>query len=180
MCLSWILSRPTPISHMIWNMQSMQDDQQIQIVLVTICLVIFGVHINIFVHEWQLKFLCSASGCIGLFNHVDCWVHNWADSPMSFEHMLVLRATSHTRLRAHNQCTSSTLIGGNGTAGPSSLHTLLEGPMEYVNALMDVKSTWIFYMASNGSCFMAIWTMFKNHLLEYCSGRCLDIIMARS
>ena len=45
-----------------------------------------------------------------------------------------LRATSHTRLRAHDHYTSSTLIGGKGGAGPSSLHTTLEGPTEYVNA----------------------------------------------
>ena len=30
--------------------------------------------------------------------------------------------------------TSSTLIGGKGRVGPSSLHTTLEGPREYVNA----------------------------------------------
>ena len=45
-----------------------------------------------------------------------------------------LRATSHTRLRARDHYTSSTLIGGRGGAGPSSLHTTLEGPPEYVNA----------------------------------------------
>ena len=45
-----------------------------------------------------------------------------------------LRATSHTILRAHDHNTSSTLIGGKGAAGPSSLHTTLEGPTEYVNA----------------------------------------------
>ena len=45
-----------------------------------------------------------------------------------------LRATSHTRLRARDHYTSSTLIGGKGGAGPSSLHTTLEGPTEYVNA----------------------------------------------
>ena len=45
-----------------------------------------------------------------------------------------LRATSHTRLRAHDHYTSRTLIGGKGGAGPSSLHTMVEGPMEYVNA----------------------------------------------
>ena len=32
-----------------------------------------------------------------------------------------LRATSHTRLRACDHSTSSTLIGGTGGAGPSSL-----------------------------------------------------------
>jgi hypothetical protein len=44
-----------------------------------------------------------------------------------------VRATSHTRLRANDHYTSSTLIGGKGGAGPSSLHTTLEGPTEYVN-----------------------------------------------
>ena len=47
---------------------------------------------------------------------------------------LKLRATSHMRLRALDHYTSSTLIGGKGGAGPSSLHTTLEGPTEYVNA----------------------------------------------
>ena len=46
---------------------------------------------------------------------------------------LPLRATSHTRLRARDHYTSSTLIGGKGGAGPSSLHATLEGPTEYVN-----------------------------------------------
>ena len=40
----------------------------------------------------------------------------------------------HTRLRARDHHTSSTLIGGKGGAGPTSLHTMLEGPTEYVNA----------------------------------------------
>ena len=44
-----------------------------------------------------------------------------------------IRATSHTRLRAHDHSTLSTLIGGKGGAGPSSLRTMLEGPTEYVN-----------------------------------------------
>ena len=38
---------------------------------------------------------------------------------------------THERLRAHDHYT---LIGGKGGAGPSSLHTTLEGPTEYVNA----------------------------------------------
>ena len=45
-----------------------------------------------------------------------------------------IKATSYTRLRAPNHYTSSTLIGGKDGAGPSSLHTTLEGPTEYVNA----------------------------------------------
>ena len=59
-------------------------------------------------------------------------------------HFLLLRATSHPRLRARDHCTSSILIGGKGGAGPSSLPTTLEGPTEYVNARwVGVKSTWI-------------------------------------
>ena len=56
-----------------------------------------------------------------------------------------LSATSHTRLRARDHYTSSTLIGGKGGAGPSSLlHTTLEGPTEHIcECKMDVKSTWI-------------------------------------
>ena len=75
-----------------------------------------------------------------------------------------LRVTSHTRLRARYHYTSSALIGGIGGAGPSSLHTMLEGPMEYVNA--KCKAYMDSYMASNGSCFMVTWTIFKNHLLK--------------
>ena len=44
------------------------------------------------------------------------------------------KATSHTRPRARDHYTSSTLIGGKGGAGPSSLRTTLEGPTKYVNA----------------------------------------------
>ena len=47
---------------------------------------------------------------------------------------VMLRATSHTRLRACDHYTSSTLIGREGGAGPSLLHTMLEGPKEYANA----------------------------------------------
>jgi hypothetical protein len=36
--------------------------------------------------------------------------------------------------RARDYYTASTLIGGKGGAGPSSLNTALEGPMEKVNA----------------------------------------------
>ena len=48
---------------------------------------------------------------------------------------VTLRATTDMRLRARAHCTSSTLNGGKGGAGPSSpLHTTLEGPTEYMNA----------------------------------------------
>ena len=44
--------------------------------------------------------------------------------------MRILWATSHTSLRACDHFTSSALIGGKDKSGPSSLHTMLEGPME--------------------------------------------------
>ena len=46
-----------------------------------------------------------------------------------------LRATSHMRWRACDQYTSSTVIGGKDGAGPSSRHTMLDGPTEYTNAI---------------------------------------------
>ena len=36
------------------------------------------------------------------------------------------KTVKHTRLRARDQRSSSTLIGGKGGTGPSSLHTTLE------------------------------------------------------
>ena len=75
----------------------------------------------------------------------------------------MLTATSHARPRAHDRYLSSTLIGGKGGAGPSSLR------------LRDQRSEWMrdgcevyvdSYVASNGSCFMVTWSIFKNHLLE--------------
>ena len=48
--------------------------------------------------------------------------------------IVLLRATSHMRLRAHDDYTSSTLVVGKGGVGSSLLHTMLEGPMEYLNA----------------------------------------------
>ena len=79
----------------------------------------------------------------------------------------MLQPTANSNLIwAHDQYTSSTLIGGKGGAGPSSLHKL---------CLRDQQSMWMqdgckvyvdSYMASNGSCFMVTWTIFKNHLLE--------------
>ena len=57
---------------------------------------------------------------------------------------MLLRATSHMRVRAHDHYTSSTLIGGKGGDGPSSLCTTLEEPTEYISECkMGVKSTWI-------------------------------------
>jgi hypothetical protein len=77
-----------------------------------------------------------------------------------------LRATSHTRLRARDHDTSSTLIGGKGGAGPSSLHTTIWGTNGVCECKMDVKVHRGSYVASNGLCFMITWPIFKNHHLE--------------
>ena len=79
---------------------------------------------------------------------------------------LALKATSHMILRARDHYyTSSILIGGKGGAGPSSLHTHSR----------DQRSKWMqngynvymdSFMALNGSRFMIIWIIFKNHLLK--------------
>ena len=54
--------------------------------------------------------------------------------------LMVFRATSRSRPRARDQYTLSTIVGGKGGAGPSSLHTTLEGPTEGVcECKMDVK-----------------------------------------
>jgi hypothetical protein len=67
-----------------------------------------------------------------------------------------VRATSHTRLRAHDHYTSSALIGGKGGAGPSLIHTTLEGPTEYVNA------SWM--LSPHGFLHGIEWIMFHGHL----------------
>ena len=68
----------------------------------------------------------------------------------------IVRPTSHTRLRTRDHYASSTLIGGKGGAGPSSLHTMLEGPTEYVNAR---------WMSSlHGFMHGIEWIMFHGHL----------------
>ena len=48
-------------------------------------------------------------------------------------------------------------------AGPSTLPSTLEGPTEYQDGCTIYMKS---YVASNGSCFMITWTIFKNHLLE--------------
>jgi hypothetical protein len=77
-----------------------------------------------------------------------------------------LRATSHTRLRARDHCTSSTLIGAKGGAGPSSLPTTLEGPTELCECKMDVKSTWIPTCHQMDHVSWSLEFFFKKHLLE--------------
>ena len=76
------------------------------------------------------------------------------------------KTDSHTRLRAHDRYTSSTLIGGKGIACPSSLHTTLEGPTEYVNA---------WWMYSLHDFLHGIkWIMFHGHL-DYFQNYLLEV-----
>jgi len=64
----------------------------------------------------------------------------------------------HTREWPCDHCTSSILIGGKRWASPSSLHTTLEGPPEWVQdgCKVDMDS----YMTSKGSCIMVTWIIF--------------------
>ena len=78
------------------------------------------------------------------------------------------RATSHTRLRARDQYTSSTLVGGKRRSRSKlAASHYAWGTNGACECKTDVKSTWVpSYMASNASCFMVTWSIFKNHLLE--------------
>ena len=76
-------------------------------------------------------------------------------------------ATSHTRVSACDHCTLSTLVSGKGGVGPSSLHTMLEGPMEYVcECKMDGKSTWILACHQMDYVSWSLGLFFRIHLLE--------------
>ena len=71
--------------------------------------------------------------------------------------------TSHTRLRARDHCTSSSLVGGK--ADPVQVCFTLRSMWMQDGCKVYMSS----YMASsNGSCFMFTWTIFKNHHLEAC------------
>jgi hypothetical protein len=69
------------------------------------------------------------------------------------------RATSCTRLRARDRCTSSTLVGRN--SGSQSKFTSGDSQGTDGGCRVCVDS----YMASNGSCFVGIYIVFENHLL---------------
>jgi hypothetical protein len=75
----------------------------------------------------------------------------------------------HTRrLRACGHYISSTLIGGKGGAGPSSLrHTTIKGPTEYVNA------TWCNVCLHGFLCGIK-WIMFRGHL-DYLKHHLLEV-----
>ena len=78
-------------------------------------------------NPWRLFIHDNSLETLGL--HLLVWSE--LGRSCSFQPMRDLKmqhATSHTRLRAHDHCTSNTLVGGKGKANPSSLHTTLEGP----------------------------------------------------
>jgi len=80
-----------------------------------------------------------------------------ANYPYSWKWEHLRPMFSHMRLRDRDHCTSSTLIGGKGRANPSSPHTTLEGPMEYVNA-----KWWMWSL--HGFLHGIRWSMFHGHL----------------
>ena len=87
--------------------------------------------------SWQINGSCSWNAFLKPFQPKSSQINDSPTAVMgiyppvpSILLKLPLRATSHTRLRARDHYISSTLIGGKGGAGPSSLHTTLEGPME--------------------------------------------------
>ena len=55
-------------------------------------------------------------------------------SCVCFFYIMLGSLRTRDRPRARDRYTSSTLVGGEGGAGLSSLHTMLEGPTEYMNA----------------------------------------------
>ena len=79
---------------------------------------------------------------------------------------MTVRATSHTRLRARDHYTSSTLIGGNGGASPRSSFTLRLREQRSMRLQDGCKVYMDSYMAAKGSCFKVTWFNFKNHLLK--------------
>ena len=75
--------------------------------------------------EYQTEHLCAQSE-LNNFDNNKCHIgiHQIIMSQGHFTH--AVESPWH-------HYTSSTLIGGRGGASPSSLHTMLQGPMEYVN-----------------------------------------------
>ena len=76
----------------------------------------------------------------------------------------VIRSTLNMRLSARSIALRALSLVEK--AKPTQVcFTLQVGTNGVCECKMDVKSMWI-YVVSNGSCFMVIWTIFNNHLLE--------------
>ena len=115
----------------------------------------FGAHIQFFWDDtWDFKMVPTSIKVTHATLLLELRIQFVSNSFLDYYKVLVndlitvarhLRATSHTRLRARDQHTLSTLIGGKGGAGPSSLlHTTLDGPTEWVcGCEMGVNPTWI-------------------------------------
>ena len=108
-----------------------------------------------------LKYRCS----INKSDHIRSIYVETTTHTIMLETLCRLRATPHTRLRACDHYTPSTIIGGKVE--------LVQ--VRFTLCLRDQWSMWMqdgckvymdSYMARNGSCFMVTWTIFKNHLLE--------------
>jgi hypothetical protein len=69
----------------------------------------------------------------------------WSESALAFVPKFE-GDPSHISCKKHCEsmrATPSTLVGGEGGASPSLLHTMLGGPTELCEWKMDVKFTWI-------------------------------------
>ena len=127
-------------------------------------------------HWWERRSRSKfASHCAWRTNGVcECkmyvkstWIatQHWMDGSHFMVTWIIFK--NHLLEVAHDDYTSSTLIGRKGGAGPSSLHTALEGPNGVRECKMDVKSTWIAtWHRMDKSCFLVTWIIFKNHPLE--------------
>ena len=77
--------------------------------------------------------------------------------------ILRVSSTSHTRLRARDRCTSSTLNGTKRKVEPGQVRL-----RDHVSKWMQdgCRSYMDSYVASNGKCFTVTRSILKNHLLE--------------
>ena len=74
-----------------------------------------------------------------------------------------IRATSHKRLRACVHYITCQALSLEEKAEPVQVHLRDQGSMWMQDGCKVYMDS---YMASNGSCFMVTWSIFKNHLLE--------------
>jgi hypothetical protein len=87
------------------------------------------------------------------------WVLDSCNDKVHFTH----------NMRARDQYTSSTLIGGKGGAGPSLICFTLRSRDQRSMWTQDKSKVYMHsHLASNGSCFMVTWIIFKNHILDVC------------
>ena len=102
---------------------------------------------------------------VAYFERMEDITWYWKAKPKLYQQV---RAASHTRLRAREPVTIA-------LQALSLMEKAELVQVRFTLRLRDHRSTWMqdgckfymdSYMASNGSCFMVTWTIFKNHLLE--------------